>query len=441
MPGLLDALSGYLQSPDARMSLGLLSAAGPQAQPASFGQRLQGVMGQLQQQNVADEERKQKAALMQAQMADIQAQQQQRQAQAQDLQRKAEQQQRVQSLLMSQFAPTGGTQANAASGVSGPRPEAAAAIGQQPPVNYQALLAAGVPPELVKSLSEARNYGRDKVARTVEARDAQGRPVTLQQDDYGGTVGAPLQQWKAPEKMDTGGSIGMLDPVSNTLLAQFKKTNTPDALLGSETTRRGQNMTDARARDANQVASDSIGKVDWKQDANGQWIALPKEITGQGPVTPVVASGPSKRELQSQNALSIIDAAGPIIDQATNSYAGAGIDLAGRAVGLSTPGAQAGAKLKALEGALMMAQPRMEGPQSDQDVKLYRQMAGQIGDATVPSPTKQAALATIRAMHEKYAGKQPANAAPARLNSEAEYNALPPGSTYIGPDGKTRRKQ
>jgi hypothetical protein len=55
----------------------------------------------------------------------------------------------------------------------------------------------------------------------------------------------------------------------------------------------------------------------------------------------------------------------------------------------------------------MMAQPRMEGPQSDKDVALYRQMSGQIGDPTVPGAIKQAALETIRGLHEKYAGMQP----------------------------------
>jgi len=52
----------------------------------------------------------------------------------------------------------------------------------------------------------------------------------------------------------------------------------------------------------------------------------------------------------------------------------------------------------------MMAQPRMEGPQSDKDVALYRQMAGQIGDPTVPNKTKMAALDAIEELHRRYAG-------------------------------------
>ena len=78
--------------------------------------------------------------------------------------------------------------------------------------------------------------------------------------------------------------------------------------------------------------------------------------------------------------------------------------MAGQLIGASTSGAQAAAKLKALEGALMLRQPRMEGPQSNNDVALYRQMAAQIGDSTVPVATRKAALDTIQELHERYAG-------------------------------------
>ena len=70
--------------------------------------------------------------------------------------------------------------------------------------------------------------------------------------------------WKAPEKIDTGGQIGMLDPVTLKLLGQFQKTNTPDALLSANTTMRGQNMTDARAREKNSIDKAAIGKPDDK---------------------------------------------------------------------------------------------------------------------------------------------------------------------------------
>lgn len=405
--GLLDAL----QSPEAQLGLGLLSAAGPSAVPMSFGQRLGGAMQQFQAAKIAEEERRQKAAmqalqarLIESQIGETQAQALQRQAAAQEAQRKAAEAARIQGVVKNAFMPVTGSDANAVSGVTGPRPEALSVVGSVPPVNYQALIAQGVPPELAKSLAEARNYGRDKVARTVDGTDENGAPVTYQLDEYGNRTGAPIKQWKAPEKVDVGGQIQFRDPVSLRLLTELNKSNTPDALLGAQTTMRGQNMTDARAREKNQIDKEAVGKVEWKQDVNGKWIALPKEISGNGPVVPIEAQAPGKREQQARNAIDVINSAEQLIGKATSSYAGAGVDAASRLFGVSNKGADAAAQLKALEGALMMSQPRMEGPQSDKDVQLYRQMAGQIGDSTIPVSQKQAALQTIKQLHQKYTG-------------------------------------
>lgn len=79
--GLLDFNLDNIDSPGARMGLGLLAAAGPQAVPMSFGQRLAGAMGQLRAEKAAEEERKarQQAQAMQAQMLQLQLEQAQRQ--------------------------------------------------------------------------------------------------------------------------------------------------------------------------------------------------------------------------------------------------------------------------------------------------------------------------------------------------------------------------
>lgn len=125
----------------------------------------------------------------------------------------------------------------------------------------------------------------------------------------------------------------------------------------------------------------------------------------------------AKRTQQAQQALKVIDQADTIINQATGSYGGAALDQLGRVVGKSTDGALATAKLEALEGALMMAQPRMEGPQSDKDVALYKAMAGKIGDPTIPRDQKKVALAEIRKLHSKYVdgGSGPSTTASGRI--------------------------
>lgn len=145
---------------------------------------------------------------------------------------------------------------------------------------------------------------------------------------------------------------------------------------------------------------------------DGAWVTPPTMANPEGGMirTPMYAppKGSPENIAQSANkAIGIIDEADKLLNNATGSYVGTGIDIAGQAFGASTRGAQATAKLKALEGSLMMAQPRMEGPQSDKDAALYKQMAGQIGDPTIPVETRRAALQTIRDMHAKYSTTQP----------------------------------
>ena len=107
------------------------------------------------------------------------------------------------------------------------------------------------------------------------------------------------------------------------------------------------------------------------------------------------------------DALNIINEAETILShgKATGSYGGKLRDVAARAVGVSTEGAQESAQLKALAGALVAKMPKMSGPQSDKDVALYREMAGQIGDETLPIKTRTAALKTVKKLQETYAGK------------------------------------
>jgi len=131
-----------------------------------------------------------------------------------------------------------------------------------------------------------------------------------------------------------------------------------------------------------------------------------------------------------QDIFSIIDQAEPLLGSATGSYAGAAIDKVGQVFGHATDGAKTGAQLQALQGALVAKMPKMSGPQSDKDVQLYREMAGQIGNATIPGEQRQAALNTIRQLHEKYLPM---------VTNETDAAKLAPGTTFKGPDGKIRR--
>ncbi len=106
---------------------------------------------------------------------------------------------------------------------------------------------------------------------------------------------------------------------------------------------------------------------------------------------------------EAKESISLINQAEKLLDKATASLTGTGVDVLAGAVGVSTEGAKAAAQLKAIQGALVAKMPKMSGPQSDKDVLLYREMAGQVGDSTLPVDTRKAALDTIRQIQERYA--------------------------------------
>jgi hypothetical protein len=137
--------------------------------------------------------------------------------------------------------------------------------------------------------------------------------------------------------------------------------------------------------------------------------------------------GATQKVTDAKEVLQILDQAEPLLDKSTGSYAGVARDEIGRVFGVSTEGAKAAASLKALQGTLVSKMPKMSGPQSDKDVQLYKEMAGQIGDPTIPAELKRAAMATIRQINEKYAGVQSSaptvNAPPAAI----EYLRANPG--------------
>lgn len=133
-----------------------------------------------------------------------------------------------------------------------------------------------------------------------------------------------------------------------------------------------------------------------------------------------------------QDIFSILNEARPLLSNATGSYAGVAADKAAQTFGIATDGAKATAQLKALQGALVSKMPKMSGPQSDKDVQLYREMAGQIGDPTIPVEQRKAAMGTIENLNMKYL--------PAVADA-AGYEAVPSGAYYKTAAGDVRRKQ
>lgn len=203
----------------------------------------------------------------------------------------------------------------------------------------------------------------------------------------------------------------------------------PDSVASTAVSRENSIRADNRARETNQLGKVPAG---YRMNPDGSMTAIPG-----GPADIKAGAAASAKVGDAKDVLGLLDEVDKILPGATGSYGGRGVDEAARVFGISTKGAESSAKLKALQGALVAKQPKMSGPQSDKDVALYREMAGQIGDDTLPIETRQAAAATVRQLNEKYAGMEPGE-------SSKTFNTLPDpaslsGKRIQGPDGKIMR--
>ena len=130
-------------------------------------------------------------------------------------------------------------------------------------------------------------------------------------------------------------------------------------------------------------------------DANGTQLASNKTNNPQ-------AQAQNEEAMRINRVDTILPEVKKLLPKATGSYAGAGVDFLGKAVGYSTEGAKATAQLKTLSGQLVALMPKMSGPQSDKDVQMYREMAGELADDTKPVETRLAALQAIEQLNNKY---------------------------------------
>lgn len=211
---------------------------------------------------------------------------------------------------------------------------------------------------------------------------------------------------------NTGGATVGQDQYTGQVRSTIRNTQSPESVASVAATMRGQNMSDSRARDLNEITKQGQRSQIINDPTQGPIVVdkgtgQARQVTLNGQAVPGEAV--AKREASAKNLIPLLKSAAGLIDGATGSYIGAGTDQTARLFGTATAGAQNIAQLKVLEGNIMMAQPRMEGPQSNMDVALYRQMAADIGDPTVPAPTKKVALKGVYDLYKKYdpdAGKE-----------------------------------
>jgi len=256
----------------------------------------------------------------------------------------------------------------------------------------------GGSPEEAKSLAGAKDWGRVKVARTIESTDSQGNPVTLQYDEYGNPVGSGLSKYVAPVQVNQGNKISFVTPRNGVSLGVGMSPEGADA-----SARGWAKLNYDKAKDS----TDAATGVTYQQDANGNLVALPKNVKPGSPVSPIPVMDQGGQQMQGKgspkasfaNQYSVVKSAltevKKLIPDATSSGIGAARDTAAGFFGKTTDAANAAAKLDTYGAWLSSNVPRFEGPQSDADRLYYAQMAGNIGNRKVPVEQRLAAVQAL----------------------------------------------
>ena len=211
--------------------------------------------------------------------------------------------------------------------------------------------------------------------------------------------------------------------------APIQMQATPGEVLSATTTMRGQDLTSEAAQRQLAVARQRLAQeaqgVTYQQDAQGNIVALPsrlslggapvaRPVTGEGgaPVKGKPSAFAEKTAAQRTQMgkdlgfaitqLSDITKDGGLIDQSTGSGAGKLADIGAGFVGIATPGAIAVGKIAPIADLVLKMVPRFEGPQSNADTKSYKEAAGQLADASLPTAIrKEAGKTVLRIMTER----------------------------------------
>lgn len=386
--GLLDVFDTI----GGQQALGLLAAAGPRSDGAGFGQRLAEGLGAADQWKMRQAKMAQEA--QQAKMQEMQMQQ---------MQSQIAQQQKMQALAQ-QFARPGSPGLAPLMGDSetGILPSAGRSA-VPPSFDYKgyANAMAGIDP--MKALQIQQSLQKETPINKLDVKDFS--PASVAKFAQTGNYGDLVRLDKA-HFANTGGSTVAMDPFTGKPLGSIDNTQSPDSKASNFVTMRGQNMVDARAKEANGIQQQA-SRTQVMQTPEGL-IAIDKGTNSATPVTmggaPVRSEDAMKKGANAKTVLSLLDAADKLLPSSTGSTIGAGVDYLAGIGGKATKGATAIAQLKTIEGQLIGNMPRMEGPQSDADRMLYQQAAGDLANPMKPVSIRQAASKTIRELQQRYAG-------------------------------------
>jgi len=140
----------------------------------------------------------------------------------------------------------------------------------------------------------------------------------------------------------------------------------------------------------------------------------------------------SKKISDSKDVVETIAQVEKYLENASGSYLDTAQSFGKKLIGISDVETQANAALKVIAGKLVSNMPRMEGPQSDKDVQLYKDMAANIADTNIPANDKRIALEALKDLNAKYSNRDDP--------LSASRNAIQERQTNIGENSFQRQE-
>lgn len=129
-------------------------------------------------------------------------------------------------------------------------------------IDFQKGLTLGMEPKFLKGMAELPNAGRAKVARTITVPGADGKPMTVQYDDFGAPVGEGVAKFQAPVQVNDGQTTRFVEPVAG---QSFQQQLSPSDILANQRGQQGLNLR----QEANDLARQNLNFKQGQQTGDG----------------------------------------------------------------------------------------------------------------------------------------------------------------------------
>ncbi len=404
---------GLFDDPMMNFGMGMMSAGGPSRMPVSFGQAMAQGMQQAQQAEAAQRQQALEALKIKMLQEDFALKKQQQERENAKLTKEAEAEKAMQAMMQQYFAKQQQPQQQW--------------LGPEPAGAFQ-----GAPEGIMAEI----NTIQDPMERTAATRALQnqlGGRLPGQQAQSSPQLN-PMMFSRDPRMQTIGTSL--FGAEKDAASRQEQNAFRSQERLDTDTRRReDREASDARNADLRrELAGNSrqpyFSPFDSSQGAmvfdhrTGKMV--PATVDGkplrkaasdptlQGEIAGAKEAGQAraKRALNMAGFGDTIDEAKKLLSGTsgkplpTGSSIGTAVDWAGGLIGSNPEGSEEAQTLKAIGGALTSKMPRMEGPQSDKDTKLYQEMAAVVGDSTIPRERRLAALGVVEELWGKYEEQQ-----------------------------------